>query len=143
LAARLGSAAAAGASARRRRQGLSSSAARARTERGKSFASSDFFSPRSALSAFEGNERSWSPLRQTAVFYMGPANVWKFNVNKKFGGKWIMSYFIKFRKFGEIQKKSTQMQLMSERNMNFLKTWKSAEFAELSVELADNSVDEQ
>jgi hypothetical protein len=50
-------------SARRRRQGLSSSAARARTERGKSFASSDFFSPRSALSsAFDVNERSWSPL---------------------------------------------------------------------------------
>jgi hypothetical protein len=33
------------------------------------------------------------------------------------------------------------MHLMSERNMNFFKTRKSAEFAELSTELVDNSAE--
>jgi hypothetical protein len=33
------------------------------------------------------------------------------------------------------------MHLMSERNMDFLKTWKSVEFAELSAELTDNSAE--
>jgi hypothetical protein len=51
------------------------------------------------------------------------------------------SHFIKFRKIGEIQKNSTEKHLMSERNRNFLKTQKSAEFAELSAELVNNSAE--
>jgi hypothetical protein len=49
------------------------------------------------------------------------------------------SHFTKLKKISEIQKKLIEMHLMSERNRNFLKTRKSAEFAELSAELADNS----
>jgi hypothetical protein len=43
------------------------------------------------------------------------------------------------KKISEIQKNLIEIHLMSERNRNFLKTQKSAEFAELSAELADNS----
>jgi hypothetical protein len=46
-----------------------------------------------------------------------------------------------FTKFSEIREKSTEMYLMSEMNMNFLKTQKSAKFAELSAELAGNSAE--
>jgi hypothetical protein len=42
-------------------------------------------------------------------------------------------------KINEIQENLTEMCLMSERNRNFLKTQKSAEFAELLADSANNS----
>jgi hypothetical protein len=69
------------------------------------------------------------------------ASVQKFNGNKKFEGKRIHRILQNSEKFDEIWENSTEMHLMSERNRFFLKTQKSAEFAELSAELADNSAE--
>jgi hypothetical protein len=47
------------------------------------------------------------------------SSVWKFNGNKKFGGKRIRRILQSSEKFSEIQKNLTEMHLMSERNMIF------------------------
>jgi hypothetical protein len=66
------------------------------------------------------------------------SSVWKFDGNKKFRGKQIRRILQNSEKFGEIWENSTEMHLMSERNMNFLKTQKSAELANNSAEWTVN-----
>jgi hypothetical protein len=53
---------------------------------------------------------------------------------KKIIGKRIVAFYKIRKKIREIQENSIEMHLMSESNRNFLKTRKSAEFAELSAE---------
>jgi hypothetical protein len=76
----------------------------------------------------------WLPLEIERV----TRSVWKFDGNKKFGGKRIRHILQNLKKFGEIQENSTEMHLMGERNRNFLKTQKLAELANNSAEWTVN-----